>query len=84
MTEKKEASLRRTVILTLLASTLVFALLLCAGVYVLQIILAPRLRSISFAVEFPVPSVAVALAALLLSRLLGESKQLKEDNDLFV
>ena len=34
MTEKKEASLRRTVILTLLASTLVFALLLCAGVYV--------------------------------------------------
>ena len=58
--------------------------LLCAGVYALQIILAPRLRSISFAVEFPVSSVAVALAALLLSRLLGESKQLKEDNDLFV
>ena len=33
MTEKKERSLRRTVILTLLAATIVFALLLCAGVY---------------------------------------------------
>ena len=58
--------------------------LLCAGVYLIQMVLAPRLRSISFEVEFPVSSVAVALAALLLSRLLGESKQLKEDNDLFV
>ena len=58
--------------------------LLCAGVYLLQLVLAPQLRSISFQVEFPVSSVAVALAALLLSRLLGESKQLKEDNDLFV
>ena len=47
-------------------------------------VLAPQLRSVSFEVEFPVSSVAVALAALLLSRLLGESKQLKEDNDLFV
>ena len=58
--------------------------LLCAGVYLLQLVLAPQLRSVSFEVEFPVSSVAVALAALLLSRLLGESKQLKEDNDLFV
>ena len=58
--------------------------LLCAGVYLLQMVLAPQLRSVSFEVEFPVSSVAVALAALLLSRLLGESKQLKEDNDLFV
>ena len=58
--------------------------LLCAGVYLIQMALAPQLRSISFQVEFPVSSVAVALAALLLSRLLGESKQLKEDNDLFV
>lgn len=58
--------------------------LLCTGVYLLQMVLAPQLRSISFEVEFPVSSVAVALAALLLSRLLGESKQLKEDNDLFV
>ena len=58
--------------------------LLCAGVYLLQLVLAPRLRSISFQVEFPVSSVAVALAALLLSRLLGEGKELKEDNDLFV
>ena len=58
--------------------------LLCAGVYLLQIVLAPKLRSISFDVKLPVSSVAVALAALLLSRLLGEGKQLKEDNDLFV
>ena len=58
--------------------------LLCTGVYLIQMVLAPQLRSISFEVEFPVSSVAVALAALLLSRLLGESKQLKEDNDLFV
>ena len=58
--------------------------LLCAGVYLLQLVLAPQLRSISFQVEFPVSSVAVALAALLLSRLLGEGKELKEDNDLFV
>ena len=58
--------------------------LLCAGVYLLQIVLAPQLRSIRFDVKLPVSSVAVALAALLLSRLLGESKQLKEDNDLFV
>lgn len=58
--------------------------LLCAGVYLLQLVLAPQLWSISFQVEFPVSSVAVALAALLLSRLLGEGKELKEDNDLFV
>ena len=58
--------------------------LVCAGVYLLQLVLAPQLRSISFQVEFPVSSVAVALAALLLSRLLGEGKELKEDNDLFV
>ena len=51
MTEKKERSLRRTVILTLLAATIVFALLLCAGVYLLQLVLAPQLRSISFQVE---------------------------------
>ena len=50
----------------------------------LQLVLAPWLRSISFQVEFPVLSVAVALAALRLSRLLGEGKELKEDNDLFV
>ena len=58
--------------------------LVCAGVYLLQLVLAPQLRSISFQVEFPVSCVAVALAALLLSRLLGEGKELKEDNDLFV
>lgn len=58
--------------------------LLCAGVYLLQLCMAPVLRSVSFAVNFPLSSVAVALAALLLSRLLGEGKQLKDDNDLFV
>lgn len=65
-------------------AALTVEVLLCAGVYLLQMVLAPQLRSISFEVEFPISSVAVALAALLLSRLLGEGKQLKDDNDLFV
>lgn len=59
-------------------------MLLCAGVYLLQLCMAPKLRSVSFDIVLPLSSVAVTLAALLLSRLIGEGKQLKEDNDLFV
>lgn len=58
--------------------------LLGAGVYVIQLCLAPGLRSLSVMVHFPLGSMAVALAALLLSRLIGEGKQMKDDNDLFV
>ena len=43
-----------------------------------------ELHTVHINVYVPVLSVAFVLAVLLLNRLLGENKSLKEDNDLFI
>lgn len=50
----------------------------------LQLACARWLRSLNTQVSFPLMSMAFVLGALLLSRLIREGKQLKDDNDLFV
>ena len=50
----------------------------------LQLACARWLRSLNTQVSFPLLSMAFVLGALLLSRLIREGKQLKDDNDLFV
>lgn len=63
-----------------LAATVVVSL-----VYVLlQVICLGGLASLRVTVTFPVLSVGFTLVALLLAQLVGESKQLKDDNDLFI
>ena len=71
--------------LTALCSRSLAAVMLTqAGVNLAQLLFAQRLHDVSLNVSFPVFSVAFVFAALLLSRLLGENKALKDDNDLFV
>lgn len=50
----------------------------------LQLACARWLRSLNTQVSFPLLSMVFVLGALLLSRLIREGKQLKDDNDLFV
>ncbi len=71
--------------LTALCSRSLAAVMLTqAGVNLAQLLFAGALRDVSLTASFPVFSVAFVFAALLLSRLLGENKALKDDNDLFV
>ncbi len=51
---------------------------------ILQLMFLGELHAVHISVSIPVLSVAFALAVLLLNRLLGENKTLKEDNDLFI
>ncbi len=50
----------------------------------LQLLLMPRLRTVSMGLSIPLFSAVLVLAALLLARLMGEGKRLKDDNDLFI
>jgi len=50
----------------------------------LQLLLAKSLLIINSTVQIPVFSIAFVLAALLLTRLVTENKQLKDDNDMFI
>ncbi|MBR2491562.1 MAG: hypothetical protein IKB65_08815 [Ruminiclostridium sp.] len=50
----------------------------------LQLMFLGELHTVHINVYVPVLSVAFVLAVLLLNRLLGENKSLKEDNDLFI
>uniref|UniRef100_UPI004057C2F2 hypothetical protein n=1 Tax=Agathobacter sp. TaxID=2021311 RepID=UPI004057C2F2 len=51
---------------------------------ILQLVLAQNLSNIAANVTIPLMSLAFVLAALLLSRLLTENKQLSDDNELFI
>ncbi len=51
---------------------------------ILQLILVQNLSNISTNVTIPLMSFAFVLAALLLSKLLAENKQLSDDNNLFI
>jgi hypothetical protein len=50
----------------------------------LQLLFAKRLAVINSTVQIPVLPVIFVLAALLLTRLVTESKQLKDENDMFI
>lgn len=66
-------------VLSLSATVVVTALL-----NILQLMFLGELHTVHINVYVPVLSVAFVLAVLLLNRLLGENKSLKEDNDLFI
>ena len=68
----------------LCAAALVTMVLANVGFNVLQILFAKSLMVVNSSVQIPVFGVAFVLATLLLTRLVTENKQLKDDNDLFV
>lgn len=55
-----------------------------AAYNVLQIVLMRHLSKIAASVDVPIISIAFTLMVLLVSRLLVENKQLRDDNDLFI
>lgn len=54
------------------------------GLNILQLVFAQNLSHITANVTIPLMSFAFVLAALLLSKLLAENKQLSDDNNLFI
>ena len=54
------------------------------GLNLLQFACAPLLRDLSFRLFLPLGYLALALAALLLARLIAAGRELKADNELFV
>lgn len=63
----------------------VFALkynaLACVGINAMQLALASVLSNVNISVSVPLTSIFIALFALILSRLITESKLIKDDND---
>lgn len=55
-----------------------------AGFNILQLLLLQKLSHISVNVELPVLSLAFVLGALLLARLIGENRRLRDDNELII
>jgi len=68
----------------LCAVALVTTVLVNIGFNLLQLIFAKSLAVINSSVQIPVFSITFVLAALLLTRLVTENKQLKDDNDMFI
>jgi len=68
----------------LCSAALVTTVLANIGFNLLQFLSAKPLVVINSSVQIPVFSITFVLAALLLTRLVTENKQLKDDNDLFV
>lgn len=54
------------------------------GFNLLQLIFIKKLFVLNGVVNIPVLSIAFVLAVLLLARFIGDNKQLKDDNDLFI
>lgn len=54
------------------------------GFNLLQLLFAKSLMVINGSVEIPVFSITFVLAALLLTRVVAENKQLKDENDMFI
>lgn len=50
----------------------------------LQVVFMESISNISITIQLPILSIAFVLFALLLAQFIGENKQLKEDNDLFI
>lgn len=64
--------------------SLTITVLLNISYNILQLVFMHRLNVIKITAEFPVFSVAFVLAVLLLSRFVTRTKQLKDDNDMFI
>lgn len=69
---------------SLCVTSLSAAVVISAVMNLLQLMFLGELHTVHINVYVPVLSVAFLLAVLLLNRLLGENKELKEDNDLFI
>jgi len=54
------------------------------GFNLLQLLFAKSLMTLNSSVQIPVFSITFVLAALLMTRLVTENKQLKDDNDMFI
>ena len=50
----------------------------------LQLLFAKWLRSVDSSVDIPILSIAFTLSVLLMTRFIADSKQLKDDNDMFI
>ncbi len=57
---------------------------LTALLYIAQVLLLPKLSNVSTEVNLPITDLFFVLVILLLSRLLIENKQLRDDNSLFI
>lgn len=68
----------------LCGAALTAVMLSLAAINIAQLIFSGALRDMSINASFPVFSAAFVFAALILSRLLGENKALKDEGDLFV
>jgi len=68
----------------LCAAALVAMVLANVGFNLLQFLFAKSLFVINSSVQIPVLSITFVLATLLLTRLVTENKQLKDDNDMFI
>ena len=68
----------------LCATALVAMVLANVGFNLLQLIFAKSLMVINGSVQIPIFPITFVLAALLLTRLVTENKQLKDDNDMFI
>lgn len=69
---------------SLCVTSLSVTVILSAVMNLLQIMFLGELHTVHINVYVPLLSVAFVLAVLLLNRLMGENKALKEDNDLFI
>ena len=65
-------------------AALVAMVLANIGFNLLQLLFAKSLSVINSSVQIPVFSITFVLVALLVSRLVAENKQLKDDNDMFI
>jgi len=66
------------------AVTLTVSVLALTGFNLLQLMFASRLHVINSNINFPITSMLFVLGALLVTRYIAESKQLKDENDQFV
>jgi len=68
----------------LCSTALVTMIIANIGFNLLQLIFAKSILVINSSVQIPVFSITFVLATLLLTRLVTENKQLKDDNDMFI
>ena len=66
------------------AVTLTAVVLSCALFNVLQVLLSAAARQIHVSLMLPLSSMALLLGALLLSRLIGDMKRIREENESFI
>lgn len=58
--------------------------LLNLGMNILQLLLIRKLNAVNFTLEIPLFSIGLALAALLFARYIRRTKELKEENELYI